>query len=63
MEIIPNVHLVPGMKGANIDLLLGDPLTLVHTGMVDSEEKSPTRDRLATFDQSTIAPSQRGRTQ
>lgn len=38
MEIIPNVHLVPGMKGANVYLLLDDPLTLVDTGMPGSEE-------------------------
>jgi glyoxylase-like metal-dependent hydrolase (beta-lactamase superfamily II) len=37
MEIIPNVHLVPGMKGANAYLLLGDSLTLVDTGMPGSE--------------------------
>ena len=38
MEIIPNVHLVPGMKGANVYLLLGEPLTLVDTGMPGSEQ-------------------------
>jgi glyoxylase-like metal-dependent hydrolase (beta-lactamase superfamily II) len=37
MEIIPNVHLVPGMRGANVYLLLGDPLTLVDTGMPGSD--------------------------
>jgi glyoxylase-like metal-dependent hydrolase (beta-lactamase superfamily II) len=37
MEIIPNVHLIPGMRGANAYLLLGDPLTLVDTGMPGSE--------------------------
>ncbi|MEJ2737231.1 MAG: MBL fold metallo-hydrolase [Anaerolineae bacterium] len=36
MEIIPNVHRIPGMKGANVYLLLGDPLTLVDTGMPGS---------------------------
>ncbi len=38
MEIIPNVHLVPDMRGANVYLLLGDPLTLVDTGMPGSEK-------------------------
>jgi glyoxylase-like metal-dependent hydrolase (beta-lactamase superfamily II) len=38
MEIIPNVHLVPGMRGANVYLLLGRTLTLVDTGMPGSEE-------------------------
>jgi glyoxylase-like metal-dependent hydrolase (beta-lactamase superfamily II) len=38
VEIIPKVHLVPGLKGANAYLLLGDPLTLVDTGMPGSEE-------------------------
>ena len=38
MEIIPNVHLVPGMKGANVYLLVGRTLALVDTGMPGSEE-------------------------
>jgi glyoxylase-like metal-dependent hydrolase (beta-lactamase superfamily II) len=38
MEIVPNVHLVPGMKGANVYLLLGSTLTLVDAGMPGSEE-------------------------
>ena len=38
MEIIPNVHLIPGMRGANAYLLLGSTLTLVDTGMPGSEE-------------------------
>jgi glyoxylase-like metal-dependent hydrolase (beta-lactamase superfamily II) len=38
MEIVPNVHLVPGMRGANVYLLLGSTLTLVDTGMPGSEE-------------------------
>jgi glyoxylase-like metal-dependent hydrolase (beta-lactamase superfamily II) len=38
MEIIPNVHLIPGMRGANAYLLLGTTLTLVDTGMPGSEE-------------------------
>jgi glyoxylase-like metal-dependent hydrolase (beta-lactamase superfamily II) len=38
MEIIPNVHLIPGMRGANAYLLLGDTLTLVDAGMPGSEE-------------------------
>jgi glyoxylase-like metal-dependent hydrolase (beta-lactamase superfamily II) len=38
MEIIPNVHLVPGMRGANVYLLLGSTLTLVDAGMPGSEE-------------------------
>lgn len=33
MEIIPNVHLIPGVSGVNIYLLLGSKLTLVDTGM------------------------------
>jgi glyoxylase-like metal-dependent hydrolase (beta-lactamase superfamily II) len=39
MEIIPNVHLVPGTRGANVYLLLGRTLTLVDTGMPGSEEE------------------------
>jgi glyoxylase-like metal-dependent hydrolase (beta-lactamase superfamily II) len=38
MEIIANVHRIPGMRGANVYLLLGSPLTLVDTGMPGSEE-------------------------
>jgi glyoxylase-like metal-dependent hydrolase (beta-lactamase superfamily II) len=38
MEIMSNVHLVPGMKGANVYLLVGRTLTLVDTGMPGSEE-------------------------
>jgi glyoxylase-like metal-dependent hydrolase (beta-lactamase superfamily II) len=37
MEIIPNVHLVPGTRGTNVYLLLGRTLTLVDTGMPGSE--------------------------
>jgi len=33
MEIIPNVHLVPGVRGVNVYLLLGSTPTLVDTGM------------------------------
>jgi len=33
MEIIPNVHLVPGVRGVNVYLLLGSNLALVDTGM------------------------------
>jgi glyoxylase-like metal-dependent hydrolase (beta-lactamase superfamily II) len=36
MEIIPNVHHVPGMRGANVYLLLGSTPTLVDTGMPGS---------------------------
>jgi len=36
MEIIPNVHQVPGMRGANVYLLLDSTLTLVDTGMPGS---------------------------
>jgi glyoxylase-like metal-dependent hydrolase (beta-lactamase superfamily II) len=38
MEIMPNVHLVSGMRGANAYLLLGETLTLVDAGMPGSEE-------------------------
>jgi glyoxylase-like metal-dependent hydrolase (beta-lactamase superfamily II) len=38
MEIIPKVHLVPGLRGANVYLLLGETLTLVDTGMPGSEQ-------------------------
>ena len=37
MEIIPDLHLVPGLRGANVYLLVGDRLTLVDTGMPGSE--------------------------
>jgi glyoxylase-like metal-dependent hydrolase (beta-lactamase superfamily II) len=36
MEIIPNVHLVPGIRGTNVYLLLGQSLTLVDSGMPGS---------------------------
>jgi glyoxylase-like metal-dependent hydrolase (beta-lactamase superfamily II) len=39
MQITPNVHLVPGMRGANTYLLLGSTVTLVDTGMPGSEDK------------------------
>ena len=39
MEIIPNVHLVPGLSGANVYLLLGESLALVDSGMPGSEAK------------------------
>jgi len=38
VEITPNVHLIPGMRGANACLLLGTTLTLVDTGMPGSAE-------------------------
>jgi glyoxylase-like metal-dependent hydrolase (beta-lactamase superfamily II) len=38
MEIIPNVHLILGMREVNAYLLLGGPMTLVDTGMPGSEE-------------------------
>jgi glyoxylase-like metal-dependent hydrolase (beta-lactamase superfamily II) len=38
MEIIPKVHLVPGMRGANVYLLVGNTPALVDTGMPGSEE-------------------------
>lgn len=38
MEIIPNVHLVPGLRGVNAYLLLGETPTLVDTGMPGSAE-------------------------
>lgn len=38
MEIIPNVHQIPGMRGANVYLLLGSTLTLVDSGMPGSED-------------------------
>ena len=39
MEIIPNVHKIPGVRGTNVYLLLGQTLTLVDAGMPGSEEK------------------------
>jgi glyoxylase-like metal-dependent hydrolase (beta-lactamase superfamily II) len=38
MEIIPSVHRIPGMRGANVYLLLDGTLTLVDTGMPGSAE-------------------------
>ena len=38
MQITPNVHLIPGMRGANAYLLLGSSLILVDTGMPGSED-------------------------
>jgi glyoxylase-like metal-dependent hydrolase (beta-lactamase superfamily II) len=38
MEIRPNIHLVPGMRGANVYLLSGRTLALVDTGMPGSAE-------------------------
>ena len=38
MEIIPNVHLIPNMRGANAYLLLGSTLTLVDAGMPGSAD-------------------------
>jgi glyoxylase-like metal-dependent hydrolase (beta-lactamase superfamily II) len=38
MEIIPNVHLIPGVRGINVYLLLSSTLTLVDAGMPGSEE-------------------------
>ena len=38
MEIIPRVHRVPKVKGANAYLLLGSKLTLVDTGMPGNAE-------------------------
>ncbi len=38
MEIIPNVHRVPGVNSANVYLLLDETLTLVDTGMPRSAE-------------------------
>ncbi len=39
MQITPNVHQIPDMRGANTYLLLGTTLTLVDTGMPGSEDK------------------------
>jgi glyoxylase-like metal-dependent hydrolase (beta-lactamase superfamily II) len=36
-EILAKVHLVPGLRGANAYLLVGEPSTLVDTGMPGSE--------------------------
>ena len=38
MEIIPSLHRISGMRGANAYLLLGSSLTLVDTGMPGSDE-------------------------
>ena len=38
MEIISSLHRIPGMRGANAYLLLGDSLTLVDTGMPGSDD-------------------------
>jgi len=38
MELIPKVHLVPGVTGGNVYLLVGDTLTLVDTGMPDNAD-------------------------
>lgn len=39
MEVMPNVHRIPGLRGANAYLLLGDAPTLVDAGMPGSEQK------------------------
>ncbi len=39
MEIVPNVHRVPGMRGANVYLLAGEAPTVVDTGMPGSARK------------------------
>jgi glyoxylase-like metal-dependent hydrolase (beta-lactamase superfamily II) len=36
MEIIPNVHHLPGVTGGNVYLLVGSTLTLVDTGLPDN---------------------------
>jgi len=38
MELIPNVHQVPGVTGANVYLLVGGTLTLVDTGLPDNAD-------------------------
>ena len=38
MEIIPDVHLIPNMRGANAYLLMGSAPTLVDTGMPGSAD-------------------------
>jgi len=38
METIPNVHRIPGLKGAGVYLLVGSSLTLVDSGMPGGEE-------------------------
>jgi glyoxylase-like metal-dependent hydrolase (beta-lactamase superfamily II) len=50
MEIVPNVHLVPGMSGANVYLLVDSTLTLVDAGMAGSEGKI--LDYVASLDRS-----------
>lgn len=37
MEIMPSVHLIPGMQGANVYLLVGRTLALVDSGMPGGE--------------------------
>jgi glyoxylase-like metal-dependent hydrolase (beta-lactamase superfamily II) len=39
MEIVQNVHRVPGMRGANVYLLAGEAPTVVDTGMPGSAQK------------------------
>lgn len=56
MEIVPNVHLVPGVRGANLYLLLGRSLTLVDAGMPGSEAAV-----LAYLDSLGLAASDLGR--
>ena len=38
MELIPNVHHVPGVRGGNVYLLVGETLTLVDTGLADNAD-------------------------
>ena len=38
MEIVPNVHLISGLRGANAYLLTGETLTLVDAGMPGAEK-------------------------
>ena len=38
MEIIPNVHLIPGVTGGNVYLLVGSTLTLVDAGLPDDAD-------------------------
>lgn len=47
MEIIANVHRIPGLRGAGAYLLLGNGLTLVDSGMPGSEE--PILDYIASL--------------
>jgi glyoxylase-like metal-dependent hydrolase (beta-lactamase superfamily II) len=56
MEIVPNVHLIPGVRGANLYLLLGRPATLVDAGMPGSEAAV-----LAYLDSLGLAPGDLGR--